>query len=92
MKYLTYDFLRLFHYTKDDQEVLSAELPGIDPKEVKLTYDSGRIYLNNKQIAYGFNSSFYDFSAVKAELKHGLLTITIPRKKPVRTEIPLTVV
>jgi len=89
MKLYRCDFLDLFHYVKDGQEFIDVELPGVDPKDVKVTYDNGQVYLNDKQIAYGFNSNFYDFSGAKAELKHGLLKITIPRKKPNRTEIPI---
>jgi len=89
MKYLTNTLFRIFHYTKDDTEVIDVELPGVDPADVKITQENGRFYLNEARIAQGFNGNFYDLSAVKAELKHGLLTITIPRKKPNRQEIPL---
>jgi HSP20 family molecular chaperone IbpA len=89
MKVYANEFFNLFHYSYPDYSSVDVELPGVDPKDVKVTYDNGQIYLNDKQIAYGFNSNFFDFSGAKAELKHGLLKITIPRKKPNRTEIPI---
>lgn len=68
-------------------------LPGVDPKDVKVTYciDQGRVYVNGSVVLSGVNSKYSDLSAASAQLKHGLLTVTIPIKKPERFEIPLTV-
>jgi HSP20 family molecular chaperone IbpA len=73
--------------------VFEVSLAGMDPKDVKVSYclDEGRIYVNGWVALSGVNSKYSDLGAAKAELKHGLLTVTIPIKKPERVEIPLTV-
>ena len=83
-------FLNKFLYTQDDNTVIDVELPGVDPKDVKISHENGRIYLNDQVIAFGLNGNYYDMSAVKAELKYGLLKVTVPKKKPNRLEIPIT--
>lgn len=80
------------HDTTNGDYIVTVELPGVDPKEVKVTHspNEGRLYLNESVIGVA-NSKYYDFNQAKAEIKHGLLKVTVPQKAPVRAEIPLTV-
>jgi HSP20 family molecular chaperone IbpA len=82
----------VFHYTSNKDTVVDVELPGVDPKDVQVTYspEEGRIYLNGSVVTV-VNPKYFEFGSAKAELKHGLLKVTIPQKKPERVEIPLTV-
>ncbi len=42
-------------------------------------------------MAAGLNPKYLDLAACKADLKNGLLRVTIPQKKPQRTEIAISV-
>lgn len=73
---------------KGDNGELIAKipLPGIDPANVSLSFESERINVsvseeNKKQKLYFRTSPKHDGSKTKAVHKHGLLTITVPLKK-----------
>jgi HSP20 family molecular chaperone IbpA len=82
-----------FIYTKNTETVVDVELPGVDPKDVRLSYsaDEGRIYLNDVVVVSGILNKYLDITAAKAELKNGLLRVVLPQKKPTRLEIPINV-
>jgi HSP20 family molecular chaperone IbpA len=89
---LTIPTFNKFQYTSNKDSVLDVELPGVDPKDVKVTYspDEGRVYLNGSVVGV-VNPKYYELGQAKAELKHGLLKVTVPQKQPERLEIPLLV-
>ena len=89
--------MKVFKYTTRNEYRayvwhVDVELPWVNPKEVKLTYcpEYGKIFVNDILVETVSPKS-YDFAAVKAEIKHGLLSIEVPPKKSVRIEIPLIV-
>jgi HSP20 family molecular chaperone IbpA len=81
----------IFSTTREDRVIVDIELPGVDPKNVKLSYgDRGELYINDVGAGVLVTGK-YDLTKATAELKFGLLKVTIPEKKAVRAEIPVAV-
>ena len=72
-----YNRLTYKYQVKEDGLVFNVELPGKSKEDVKI-YNEDYI-LRNK----------YDFDNVKAKMKNGLLTITVPQIKKTEKQIQI---
>lgn len=80
---------RYLSYIQDKNAFIEVELPGVDPEKIKLTYcPDGTLYVNDLYLGMSLKKN-YDLNLAKAEMKHGLLKITVPEKKTIRQEIPI---
>jgi HSP20 family molecular chaperone IbpA len=83
--------MRTFSYTKNDCLVIDIELPGTDPKDLKLSYFNHQsLYLNSRLVAV--IPKHFDTTQTKADYKYGLLHVEIPVVKPLVTEVPINFV
>lgn len=97
-------------YEKDDNTVITAELPGVKPENLDLRVDKGVLTIaaqSNIDVAPAqpgkdFTPTYLDFSggqffrafalgdevdrdSIQAELKEGVLTVTLPRAPQAKT-------
>lgn len=87
------NLIKIYAYTQEkdgkDFFVVDAELPGVDPASVKLSYTRNAICLNGSTLVR--IGEKFDLSQAKAELKYGLLTVTVPSSFQNAGEISLTI-
>lgn len=76
-------------YEKDDEFVLSIEMPGFDKKDIEVTWDEGTLYVAGKHVDEDisekktFNQRFkmpkeVDSDEINAKYKNGVLEIHLP--------------
>jgi HSP20 family molecular chaperone IbpA len=96
---------------KDDSLILMADLPGVRPEDVDITYDDGVLTLlaraeprqpqgtNFIWQEYGVGPFYRQFvlrtpvdpAGIKAELRNGQLTLTVPKAESAKTrKVPVT--
>jgi len=77
---------RFFVKEQADGYVLTADLPGVKDEDLDITLAAGRLTVAGKREGYGeFKRVFalpesVDGEQVSAELKSGVLTLTVPKK------------
>lgn len=93
-------FTKTLRYSKEstnDQLILKFELAGKTKENVKLSYKDGLLTLkvDEKNIypvdlydIYNWDQE-YDSDNLKANMKEGLLSITIPKKKEIENQIKI---
>ncbi len=72
---------------RDDKIVLTADLPGVEKKDIELTVDSNSVAFKatTEDRGYDFGQSFdFDLNPkkVKATFNNGVLDVTIDKVKP----------
>jgi len=75
--------------SKDDDLVISIDLPGVEKKEVDISTQKNRLYVKayrkdkDGQITryVDIDTQTYDVDNIKAKLDLGVLTITVPVRK-----------
>ncbi len=74
--------------SEDDAIVADIEIPGVDPKEVKVRVEGRTIYvespLGNASFTVG---SRIDHEQATASSKHGLLTVRVPKREAKTVEV-----
>jgi HSP20 family protein len=88
---------RLYYkYTVNDQGLnFNIELAGKSKEDVKVFREEEAIVVkvNDQKYIIGYEdfaySSLYDYDSVKAKMKNGLLTITVPKIKKIEKQIEI---
>jgi HSP20 family molecular chaperone IbpA len=86
---------------KEDSTVLEMSLPGVDPTEISVATEddvllvSRKVPLDGQDCQRGsfvrrFHIEGVDQEAITAQLKHGLLTVILPKRAPKGRSIPIT--
>jgi HSP20 family molecular chaperone IbpA len=85
-----YNRLTYKYQVKEDGLVFNVELPGKSKEDVKI-YIGINVEENRYRISYEdyILRNKYDFDNVKAKMKNGLLTITVPQIKKVERKIEI---
>ncbi len=83
-------FPRVHIWDEDGKVMLEAEVPGVDPAELEISMDDSVLTIKGvRKSARSESSEFQrsfklpfemDEEAITANTKHGILTISIPRK------------
>lgn len=74
---------------------MNIELAGKSKEDVKIfkEYDSILVKVDDKKYTITYDDfvhkSKYDYDAVKAKMKNGLLTITVPKNKKMEQQIEI---
>lgn len=67
--------------TEDDAAIAEVEVPGVDPSEVKVRIEGRSLTVDTPRgSAYFTIGQRIDAEGTSAELKHGLLSIRIPKR------------
>jgi HSP20 family molecular chaperone IbpA len=78
-------------FTKDDAAVAEIEVPGVEPSDVKVRIEGRSLSVEtprgNCYVTIGQRLSA---DSAKANIKNGLLTITIPKREAKVVEISIT--
>lgn len=69
--------MRAEYYTENFNLIIKIPLPGVDPKDIKLSYLDNKLIINDCALTYNI-SDRYDLGSAKAEIKYGLLTVQVP--------------
>lgn len=77
----------LYKYVQDNKYVITGDLPGVDPKDVKISFFKKEVYLNDQSL--GAVGDRFDLTKATAELKFGVLKIVVPEDPSSRGDIPL---
>lgn len=87
---------------KEDATVLEMDLPGVDPSELSVVTEDDVLLISRKvpvdcqhhsrgdSFTRKFSLDGIDHEAVTAQMKHGLLTVTLPKRAPKGRSIPIT--
>jgi len=90
-----YNKLTYKYQVKEDSLVFNVELPGKSKEDVKIYNEDYYININVEENKYIINyedyilRNKYDFDNVKAKMKNGLLTITVPQIKKTEKQIQI---
>jgi HSP20 family molecular chaperone IbpA len=90
-----YNRLVYKYQVKEDSLVFNIELAGKSKEDVKIFNEDYYIGINVEDNRYRISyedyllKSKYDFDNVKAKMKNGLLTITVPQIKKVEKQIEI---
>jgi HSP20 family molecular chaperone IbpA len=90
-----YNRLTYKYQVKEDSLVFNVELPGKSKEDVKIYNEDYYIGINVEENRYRISyedyilRNKYDFDNVKAKMKNGLLTITVPQIKKVERKIEI---
>jgi HSP20 family protein len=90
-------------FEKDDEMILCADLPGVDPGNVDVRFENGELMIYGRCAArpqgvkylnyeYGIGDYYRVFTIgemidadnIAAELKHGVLTVHLPKSEAVK--------
>ena len=73
---------------QSDRIILSIDVPGVDPNAIDLTISKGEVRLTaqrsdtNEHVVHSYAiGNVYDPSTTKAEVKHGVMTVTVMKRK-----------
>ena len=78
--------------TEDDAAIAEIEVPGVDPSEVKVRMEGRSLTVDTPRGSAFFTiGSRIDADHTTAELKHGLLTISIPKRDAKVVEVKIAV-
>jgi len=90
-----YNRLTYKYQVKEDGLVFNVELPGKSKEDVKIYNEDYYIGINVEENRYRISyedyilRNKYDFDNVKAKMRNGLLTITVPQIKKVERKIEI---
>jgi HSP20 family molecular chaperone IbpA len=90
-----YNRLTYKYQVKEDHLVFNVELPGKSKEDVKIYNEDYYIGINVEENRYRISyedyilRNKYDFDNVKAKMKNGLLTITVPQIKKTEKQIQI---
>ena len=90
-----YNRLTYKYQVKEDGLVFNVELPGKSKEDVKIYNEDYYIGINVEENRYRISyedyvlRKKYDFDNVKAKMKNGLLTITVPQIKKIEKQIEI---
>jgi HSP20 family molecular chaperone IbpA len=90
-----YNRLTYKYQVKEDGLVFNVELPGKSKEDVKIYNEDYYIGINVEENRYRISyedyilRNKYDFDNVKAKMKNGLLTITVPQIKKAERKIEI---
>ena len=90
-----YNRLTYKYQVKEDGLVFNVELPGKSKEYVKIYNEDYYIGINVEENKYRISyedyilRNKYDFDNVKAKMKNGLLTITVPQIKKIEKQIQI---
>ncbi len=74
--------------TEDDAVVAEVEVPGVDPKDVKVKVEGRAIHVETPRgNAYFTIGSRVDQDQVTASTKHGLLSLRVPKREAKTVEV-----
>jgi HSP20 family molecular chaperone IbpA len=74
--------------SEEDASVVEVEVPGVNPKEVKIQLEGRQLTIDTPRGSAFFSlGTRIDSSHATAKLKHGLLTIRIPKREATLVEI-----
>jgi HSP20 family molecular chaperone IbpA len=74
--------------SEDDASVVEVEVPGVEPNEVKVKLEGRQLSIDTPRGSAFFSlGTRIDSTHSTAKLKHGLLTIRIPKREATLVEI-----
>ena len=72
----------------EDSVQVDVEVPGCDPKDVKITAEGRAIHVTTPRGSCYFTvGARIDMDHIEASIRHGLLTLTVPKREARRVEI-----
>jgi len=72
----------------DDAVIAEVEVPGVDPKDVKVNCEGRAIHVTTPRgNAYFTVGARIDMDNIEASIRHGLLTLRVPKREAKRVEI-----
>lgn len=91
-----------YHVTADDKQyTIEIAMPGISKSNLKVNIEDNTLTVeavstSKSKIARNIKKSWYveetvDISSITAKLEDGLLTITIPKNKPAKKSVSVTI-
>ena len=73
---------------QEDSVKVDVEVPGCDPKDVKITAEGRAIHvITPRGSCYFTVGARIDMDNIEASIRHGLLTLTVPKREAKRVEI-----
>jgi HSP20 family molecular chaperone IbpA len=77
--------------SKDSEAVIEVEVPGVDPSDVKVKIEGRSLSVETpKGDAYVTIGQRLDADSATANLKHGLLTVTVPKRDAKVVEVTVS--
>jgi HSP20 family molecular chaperone IbpA len=74
--------------SEEDSSVVEVEVPGVEPAEVKVKLEGRQLSVDTPKGSVFFSlGTRIDASNATANLKHGLLTIRIPKREATTVEV-----
>lgn len=69
---------------RDDEYIITADMPGVDDTDIDLTFDRGTLTIvgkrENREYRYSYTLGLdVDASRISATLEHGVLTVVAPK-------------
>jgi len=78
--------------TEDDAVVAEVEVPGVDPKDVKVKVEGRAIHVETPRgNAYFTIGSRVDSDKVTASTRHGLLSLRVPKREAKVVQVKIEV-
>ena len=72
----------------DDAVFAEVEVPGVDPQDVKVSCEGRAIHVTTPRgNAYFTVGARIDMDNIEASIRHGLLTLRVPKREAKRVEI-----
>ena len=74
--------------SEDDAVVAEVEVPGVDPKEVKVRVEGRAVHVESPRgNAYFTIGARVNSEGVTASIRHGLLTLRVPKREAKTVEV-----
>ena len=78
--------------SEDDAVVAEVEVPGVDPKDVKVRVEGRAVHVETERgNAYFTIGSRVDSENVTASIRHGLLSLRVPKREARTVEVKVEV-